>query len=140
MDSIGLKNLYFTFLNFHILFLLILLKLISDVAGTNVFEKENTSMYALVYGKEEKVSHPFADFSLISTPVYVQSYIYALGIREMLFNKFNTRGLYGKRDEFETIRRYYMFPAYSLSWREKVENICGEKFSFKYIGKYICGK
>ncbi len=100
-------------------------------------EKLAVEMYQLVFGKYEKIYHPFAEMVFITHPVYMQSYIYADGIKEMFKSKLGFEGMYGEKEIFERLREEYLKPGEMLTWQEKVKNICGEDFSFKYFVDYL---
>lgn len=84
--------------------------------------------------------NPAMDILFIMYPVYVQDYIYADGVRDMIRHAFGVKGLYGHRDVFEAIRNVFMEPSESKTWQEKVEDLCGEPFTFRYFEQFLANK
>ncbi|MCH1625019.1 hypothetical protein [Fredinandcohnia quinoae] len=97
----------------------------------------SNQLFKEVYGIEDVGFHPAAELLYVSNPAYVQDYIYADGIRDMLLHKLKVDGMYGENEAFEVIKKEFMEPSERFTWAEKVKQICGEEFTFAYYGEYL---
>lgn len=90
-----------------------------------------------VFGIDDVTSHPASEHIFIVNPTYLKDYIYANGARDMLLNHYNINGLYGEKAVLEDIRIKFMEPSERYSWQQRVEKICSEPFTFKYLGETL---
>ncbi len=93
-----------------------------------------------VFDIEGPSQHPATQVMLISYPIYVQDYIYADGIRDMLRYHFQIDGMYKEKDVFKEIKNTFMEPTERLTWQERVKSLCGEEFTFTYFEDYLVNK
>lgn len=101
------------------------------------YKRVADDLYQVVFGGEDVGYHPATELLFISHPVYVQDYIYADGIRDMLLHTLDINGMYEENEAFSIIKQKFMEPGERYSWDEKVEQICNEPFTFSYYGRYL---
>ncbi|MFS0864037.1 hypothetical protein [Fredinandcohnia sp. 179-A 10B2 NHS] len=101
------------------------------------YKKVADDLYQFVFGGEDIGYHPATELLFISHPIYVQDYIYADGIRDMLLHTLDIDGMYEENEAFSIIKQKFMEPGEMYSWDEKVEQICNEPFTFSYYGHYL---
>jgi hypothetical protein len=102
------------------------------------FQALSNECYHEVFGLKGEGPHPAKEMFFVSFPVYIQDYIFACGIRDMIHEHFGIRGMYGQAEIFEKLKEVYMHPSERYTWLEKVETLCGKKFSFEYLEKHLC--
>lgn len=101
------------------------------------YEELSNRLFKEIYGMDDIGFHPAAELLYLSNPAYVQDYIYADGIRDMLLHKLQVEGMYGENEAFEVIKKEFIEPSEQYTWAEKVKQICGEEFTFTYYGEYL---
>lgn len=104
------------------------------------FQELSDKLAQEVFGVKGKAMCPTVEALFLAYPVYTHSYIFADGIRDMLRKAFNVDGLYENQQVFEAIRQSFMEPSESLTWQEKIQTLCGEKFTFQYFIDYLAKK
>ncbi|TMW70743.1 hypothetical protein [Alteribacter natronophilus] len=90
-----------------------------------------------VFGFEGDGFHPAVQPVFVSFPVYVHSYIYADAIRDMIRHHFGIEGMHDEAEVFSKVKEVFMVPGERLLWQEKVESLCGEPFTFEWLGKWL---
>lgn len=101
------------------------------------FQALSNACYHEVFGLKGEGPHPGKETFFVSFPVYIQDYIFACGIRDMIHEHFGIRGMYGQTEIFEKVKEVYMNPSERYTWLEKVETLCDGKFSFEYLEKHL---
>ncbi|EKN70939.1 peptidase M3A and M3B thimet/oligopeptidase F [Neobacillus bataviensis LMG 21833] len=93
-----------------------------------------------VLGLDGPGQHPASQAILVSHPAYVQDYIYADGIRDMLRHYCKIDGMYKQGTVFTKILQEFMEPTERFTWQERVKSICGEDFTFNYFEQFLVNK
>ncbi|KAA0549918.1 M3 family oligoendopeptidase [Bacillus sp. BGMRC 2118] len=101
------------------------------------FQELADECYVQVYGYEAETFHPASEMFYIENPVFFQDYNFALAIREMVRDKFNIENLYREENVFQELIQTIIEPNQLYSWRERVQLLCGEPHTFKYLAKNI---
>ncbi|MGO0063786.1 hypothetical protein ACTID9_27950 [Brevibacillus fluminis] len=94
-------------------------------------------MFQEIFGGDSVGLHPAAEMMFLAYPVYVQDYIYADGVRDMIREHFAISGLYGQAEVFAAIRNVFMEPSEAQTWQEKVEKLCGKRFSLQAFAQFL---
>ncbi|MBM6619612.1 hypothetical protein [Bacillus suaedaesalsae] len=97
------------------------------------FQKIADECYVRVFGYEAETFHPAGEMFYIENPAFFQDYNYALAIRDMVREKFDITNLYKEKEVFQQLIRTMIEPNQLYSWHERVEMLCKEPLTFKYI-------
>ncbi len=93
--------------------------------------------YRDVFGYEGETFHPGSEMFYIENPAFFQDYNYALAIRDMIRAKYKIHTVYNERDVFGRFMEHFIVPNQLFSWQERVKRVCGEDFTFSYLGETI---
>ncbi|QFT87523.1 Peptidase family M3 [Bacillus sp. THAF10] len=100
---------------------------------TRDFQKVANDCYMKVFGNRGEAFHPASELFYVESPAFFQDYNFALAIREMLLHTFHVMSPYGEKDIFLKLKDHYMKPNQLYSWQKRVQDVCGEPFTFAYL-------
>lgn len=101
------------------------------------FQKIADECYVKVFGYAADTFHPASEMFYIENPAFFQDYNYAIAIRDMIREKYSITSLYKNIDVFQDIIRTFIKPNQLYSWNERVEMLCGEPHTFKYLSNRL---
>lgn len=101
------------------------------------YQDITNEFYQFVFGFEGETPNPANDMIYIELPIYVQDYNYALATRDMIRHKFNITSPYGKKEVFNEVKEKYIKPIELYSWHERVNRLCNEPHTFKYLAEEL---
>lgn len=101
------------------------------------FQEIANHSYQQVFGYKGETFHPASEMFYVENPAFFQDYNYALAIRDMIRYKFDIKSMYGEKDVFKELLEKFIIPNQLFTWQERVESLCGEPLTFKYVAKNI---
>ncbi|MCD8511135.1 MAG: M3 family metallopeptidase [Bacillus sp. (in: Bacteria)] len=101
------------------------------------YQRLSNSLYKEIFGYDGEGPHPAREQIFTALPVYVQDYLYALGVRDMIRHHFQITSMYGQKDVFDKVKTHFMKPGERYTWKERAKNLCGEGFTFDYLGRTV---
>jgi oligoendopeptidase F len=97
------------------------------------FQEVANDCYEKVFGYYGEAFHPASEMFYVENPAFFQDYNYSLAIRDMIRAKFEISSLYNKPEVFQRLIDTYIKPNQLLTWQERVEKLCGEPHTFRYL-------
>jgi oligoendopeptidase F len=101
------------------------------------FQEIANECYLRVFGYEGETFHPASEMFYIENPAFFQDYNFALAIRDMIREKFAVTSFYKKTDLFQELIKKFIEPNQLYSWNQRVERLCGEPHTFRYLAKNL---